>query len=185
MDQQRLQYLEHGRQLEPGISSEFDCRNRQVRRTGSQTNVSLNNSYTVKALEFSGTTAYTIGGSYELYLQANSGVSYLQQTSNVDQTLSVGMIDFVTNSVLDVTGSGNLLITSPFDTGTATLTKVGGGTAVLSGNNSSYSGIIYVNDGNLRIRSNNALGATSATAYTLVNDGASLQLRITSRRRKG
>lgn len=58
--------------------------------------------------------------------------------------------------------------------GAGAVTKRGTGRIVLTGNDSTFTGALAINDGALQIRGTNALGATSAG--TVVADGAALEL---------
>jgi autotransporter-associated beta strand protein len=95
-------------------------------------------------------------------------------------TLTIsGNIGSDANNALTVGGAGNTTISGNIATGsggTTTVTKDGGGTLILSGNNS-FQGATNVTAGIVRAQHNNGLGAVSTGANgTFVTDGAELQL---------
>lgn len=143
--------------------------------TGTQTGVDLNTNVTLNGLRFdAGAASYTVTGSRTMTMsgQYSSSVAFIQQQSANDQTLTFSTLDLARNTVADVTGSGNLVIGSAI-AGSSNLVKEGtGGKLILSGNNGSFSGGVFVNHGTLEIQNGNALGNTSGT--TTVAQGATL-----------
>jgi fibronectin-binding autotransporter adhesin len=148
--------------------------------TGAQTTVDLRANRTVNAMRFdAGSASFNIGNSqaYTLTFDGpNAGsVAFIQQNSANAQSLTMGTVNLAKNTVVDMAGAGNLTISSSL-TGSANLVKENtGGTLILSGSSSSYTGNIFVNAGTLQIQNNNALGS-SATGNTTVLDGGTLAL---------
>ena len=109
-----------------------------------------------------------VNGNFDLagYNQAINGLSGVGSvfSSSGSATLSVG------NNSASSTFSGSISDGS----GTMAITKVGGGTLVLSGSNS-YSGATTVSAGILNIQNATALGTTAGS--TSVSNGATLQLQ--------
>jgi len=104
---------------------------------------------------------------------ANSGSSNAIIFSSDAGTLTLA--SFATNAtlssarLLEVTGSGNTLVTGRFTgTGVSTVTKNGSGTLTLANTNFDVAGGFIVNSGALALATNNALGATRAV---VVNGG--------------
>ncbi len=79
-----------------------------------------------------------------------------------------------TNRTLTLSGSSNGTIAGNISTGSGGITKTGSGTWTLSGSNS-FTGTTTVSTGVLNIRSNTALGGT--TAGTSVTSGAALEFQ--------
>jgi fibronectin-binding autotransporter adhesin len=105
-----------------------------------------------------------------------SATAFIQQKSNTyAQTISPQNLVLQNNTVVDMIGSRNLTIASAIS-GSGNLVKEGtGGRLVLSGDNSSYTGNIFVNNGILQVSNSNALGSGSPSSTT-VGAGASLEL---------
>ncbi len=139
-------------------------------------NVTLNASYTIAGITFgnsagASSAAYNITGANTLTLSGT--VPFIQQQNNFqDQTIGISGLVLGSNTVADVTGSKNLIISSAIS-GTKNLIKdgTGAGKLILSGNNT-YSGGLYVNNGIVQAASNSALG----TGTTSIAGGASLEL---------
>jgi fibronectin-binding autotransporter adhesin len=132
----------------------------------------MTNNYYVNALKFdSAAGAFNINeGGYTLNLQGTLP-SIIQQSAN-NQAITGGTVALGASSVVDVSGSGSLTIGSAIS-GAGSLTKLGGGTLALSGNNNGYSGAVSVNAGILSVStSNNVLG----TGATTVQSGGTLQI---------
>jgi autotransporter-associated beta strand protein len=148
--------------------------------TGSgRPNVNLNGSNTIAGLKFDTTApSYTITGSNTLTLSGT--VPYIQQKSSSGQTLAFSTLNLGNNTVADVSGSGNLTISAAL-TGTSNLIKdgTGSGKLILSGNSSTYTGNIFVNNGVLQITANNALGS-STTGSSTIYGGAALEINGTA-----
>jgi fibronectin-binding autotransporter adhesin len=142
--------------------------------TGTQTAVSFNGSNTVNAIRFdANAAAYTItdSGAHTLTLDNGTGLTFIQQQSSHNQTLSPSAITLNGNAVFDVTGTGNLTITAPI-AGAHSVTKTGsGGTLFLSGA-STYTGGTSIQTGTVQIQNTSALGTGAATVF----NGATLQL---------
>lgn len=137
-------------------------------------NVTLNGANTIAGIQF-GTGAsvnYNITGANTLTLSGT--VPYIQQQSSNDQTLSPSTLALSNNTVVDITGSGNLAIGAAI-TGTGrNLIKdgTGAGKLILTGNNSGLTGSVYVNNGVVQAANTNALG----TGTTNITSGAGLEL---------
>lgn len=142
---------------------------------GAQTGVDLNTNATLNGLRFdSGAAAYSITGNRTLTMSGPyaSSVAFIQQQSTNTQTLNFSTLNLANNTVADVTGSGNLVIGAGIQ-GSANLVKEGtGGKLILSGDNSGFSGGVFVNHGTLEIQNGNALGSTNGA--TTVAPGATL-----------
>lgn len=138
--------------------------------------VSLNASYTIAGITFgnsagASSAAYNITGANTLTLSGT--VPYIQQQNNYqDQTIGISTLALGNNTVADVTGSKNLIISSAI-TGARSLIKdgTGAGKLVLSGNNS-FSGGLFINNGAVQAASSGALG----TGTTTIAGGATLEL---------
>lgn len=148
--------------------------------TGSQTTVDLRTSRTINAMRFNaGSASFNIGagqGDRLTFSGPTAGsVAFIQQASSNNQRLTMRYITLARNTVMDVTGSGNLAIESAI-TSSVNLIKdgTGAGRLILSGNNTGLTGNIFVNAGTLQITRNNALGTTAGT--TTIGEGATLEL---------
>jgi fibronectin-binding autotransporter adhesin len=140
-----------------------------------QPNVTLNGANTVAGVRFgTGASAnYDIGGTFALTL--NGTLPYIQQQSASNQTISTsGGLVLGANTVVDITGAGNLTISAPITSTAKNLFRDGGGSGklILSGNNSGHTGSVFVNTGVVQAANTNALG----TGATTVSSGASLEL---------
>jgi autotransporter-associated beta strand protein len=135
------------------------------------TGVNLNNSYTVAGLKFdTSAPSYTIAGANTLTLAGT--LPYIQQKSGNNQTLSFTTLALGNNTVADITGAGNLTISSAI-TGAYSLTRDGSGTGklVLNGANT-FSGGLFINSGVVQAGNTGALG----TGTTTISGGAALEL---------
>lgn len=138
------------------------------------TAVTLNTSTSLAGLQFAANAqSFTVTGTNTLTL--NASVPYIQQKSANLETVSAGL-SLAANSVMDVTGSGNLVLGGALS-GTGNLVKdgTGAGKLILSGANGAYTGDIYVNNGILQAAGSSALGNAASTAVT-VAQGATLEL---------
>jgi autotransporter-associated beta strand protein len=132
----------------------------------------MTSNYSVNALKFdSGAGAFTIGEGTHTLTLSGSVPSIIQQSAS-NQAISNGTIAVSANSVVDVSGAGNLTIGSVL-TGTGTLTKLSGGTLILSGINSGYSGAITAQAGTISVSTSNSVLGTGATT---IDSGATLQI---------
>ncbi len=140
-----------------------------------QSAVTLNGANSVAGLRF-GTGAsvnYDIGGTFGLTLSGT--LPYIQQQSGTNQTISTsGGLVLGANTVVDITGAGDLTISAPITSTAKNLIRDGGGAGklILSGNNSGNTGSVFVNTGVVQAANTNALG----TGATTVSSGASLEL---------
>lgn len=140
-------------------------------------NVTLNGSYTIAGIKFGNTAgassaAYNITGNNTLTLDGN--IAFIQQQNNFqNQTIGISTLNLLTDTVADVTGSKNLIISSSI-TSASNLIKdgTGAGKLVLTGNNTGFSGNLYVNNGIVQAGNTNALG----TGSTIIASGAALEL---------
>jgi fibronectin-binding autotransporter adhesin len=138
--------------------------------TGHQA-VTLNANSTIAGLKFdTSAPSYTISGGNTLTLSGT--VPYVQQKSANNQTLSFTTLAMGNNTVFDITGSGNLTVSSAIS-GAYNLIKdgTGAGKLILSGANT-YSGGTFINNGIVQLQSNAALGTGTATIAT----GAALEV---------
>ena len=137
-------------------------------------NVTLNGNNTVAGIQFGtgASVSYNITGANTLTL--SGAVPYIQQQSANNQTLSPSDITLSNNTVVDITGAGNLTIGADIAGTGKNLIKdgTGAGKLILTGNNSSLTGSVYVNNGIVQAGSSQALG----TGTTNVTTGATLEL---------
>jgi autotransporter-associated beta strand protein len=146
-----------------------------------RTAVSLDASYTIRGITFDtdATSGYTItssgNGTQSLTLTYAGGVPFIQQKSASTQTIAIESLILGGNTVADITGSGDLVISAPISQtgGTRSLIRDGSGSGklILSGNNT-FSGGVYINTGIVEARNDNALGSGAAT----IASGAALEL---------
>ena len=138
-----------------------------------QLSPTMNTNYSVNALKFDslGTASFNITQAGKTLTMDGSAPSIIQQAA-YNETISGGTIAFTQNGVIDVSGTGNLTISSVIS-GSGNITKLSAGTLILSGNNSGYSGNLFVDSGILSVStSNNVLG----TGTTTVDTGGTLQI---------
>lgn len=137
-------------------------------------NVTLDSNYTIAGIRFGSNASvnYNITGSQTLTLAGT--VPYLQQQSAQNQTLGMSGLALSTNTVADITGAGNLTISSAISGSGKNLIKdgTGAGKLILSGNNSGLTGGVFINNGTVQAANTNALG----TGTTTIADGATLEL---------
>ncbi len=138
-------------------------------------NVTLNGANTVAGVRFGAgaSVSYNIGGTNALTLSGT--LPYIQQQSANNQTISTsGGLVLGANTVVDITGAGNLTISSPISSTAKNLIRDGSGSGklILSGNNSANTGSVFVNNGIVQAAHTNALG----TGATTVSSGATLEL---------
>lgn len=141
-----------------------------------QPSATLTNNQTVAGLRF-GTGAsvnYNISSdTANRTLTLSGAVPFIQQQSATSQTVSVGRLSLGATTVADVTGAGNLTISSAIY-GSSNLIKDGNGAGklILSGNNTNLTGSVFVNNGVVQAASTTALGLGATT----VANGAGLEL---------
>lgn len=138
-------------------------------------NVTVNRNDTIAGIRFgSGATVdYDLGGDRRLTLTGT--LPYIQQQSANNQTISTtGGLTLDANTVVDITGAGNLTISSAISSTGHNLIRdgAGAGKLILSGDNSGNTGSVYVNTGVVQAAHTNALGTGAAT----VSAGATLEL---------
>jgi autotransporter-associated beta strand protein len=143
--------------------------------TGTSATVNFDASSTINALRFdaSAPVSYTITGNNTLTLN-NAGVgnlTFVQQQSSHNQTLSPTTMTLDGNVVFDVTGTGSLTVGSNIG-GAYSLTKTGSGGALILSGTSGYTGGTSIQTGTLQSQSTGALGSGAVT----VSNGATLQL---------
>jgi fibronectin-binding autotransporter adhesin len=146
--------------------------------TGVSATPTLTGNVTLGGIRFdpAATQSYNVSGNSTtrtLTMSQAAGPAYIQQQSGKDQTISVGTLALTSSTVADLTGSGNLTISSAI-TGTTNLIKDGtvAGKLILTGNNSALTGGVYINNGIVQAANANALGAGATT----VLGGAALEL---------
>jgi autotransporter-associated beta strand protein len=112
-------------------------------------------------------------------LRASGAITVLgtNRTASIEGAPTTGAMQLIGTVTCDV-GDGSavgpdLLVTARLTSSGAGITKNGGGTLALAGDNT-YSGHTRVNDGILRVDHNNALGSTQGAST--VADGATLYL---------
>lgn len=139
---------------------------RSITVSDSGYNISGNSLILLEGFIFNGTasgaqfTAPITLGAAQTFYSANQGAS-----------ITLGDVNVANLQTLTVDGRGDLNITGVVS-GTGAITKLGDGSLILAGDNSSYMGIVTVTQGAVNAQSDNALG--SATAGTIVNQGAVL-----------
>jgi fibronectin-binding autotransporter adhesin len=155
--------------------------------TGSQRNITLTGNTTryVNGLRFDANASgtFTLGstGDGDTLVMAGTSVgssqtAFIQQKSNTyQQVISTQTLQLQNNTVVDMIGSQNLTINSAI-TGAGNLVKEGsGGKLVLTANNSSYTGNIFVNNGILQVSNSDALGSGNPSSTTVAS-GSTLEL---------
>ena len=137
-------------------------------------NANLTASETIAGIKFGAGASvnYNLTSNAGLTLTLTGTVPYIQQQSANYQTIAVANLSLANNTIADITGAGNLNISSII-TGTSNLIRdgTGAGKLVLTGNNT-FSGGLYVNNGIVQAGSTNALGTGAAN----IAGGATLEL---------
>lgn len=121
------------------------------------------------------TSGYTLNQSGTRTLTLTGTVPYIQQQSSANHTLTGFTLALAANTVVDITGSGNLTINSVISnsSGTRSLIRDGSGSGLLIlGGNNTFSGGLYVNQGIVRATNSGALGTGTAN----IASGGTLQL---------
>ncbi len=132
----------------------------------------MNGNYYVNSLKFdTGASAFTINQNAKTLTLQGNVPSIIQQSAS-NQVISGGTLSIAANAVIDVSGTGNLSISSNL-TGSSTIDKLSGGTLILSGTNSGYSGNITVDGGVLQAQTTNSV---LGTGRTIVGSGATLKI---------
>jgi len=138
--------------------------------------VNLNQSYTIAGFRFDtdATVNYDItSGNRDITLAGP--VPYIQQFSDFDQRLGFDDLFLQNNTVVDITGAGNLTINADIKDsgGSRALIKDGTGTGklILDFNFASYTGGLFVNNGIVQARDDQSLGTGTAN----VAEGATLE----------
>jgi fibronectin-binding autotransporter adhesin len=145
--------------------------------TGTTSAVNFDVSSTINALRFdaSAPVSYTITGNNTLTLN-NGGVgnlTYVQQQSSHNQTLSPTTMTLQGNAVFDVTGTGSLTVGSAIG-GVYSLTKTGNGGALILSGSSGYTGGTSIQTGTVEIQKAASLGTGAATVF----NGTTLKVNI-------
>ncbi|GAB5562565.1 MAG: hypothetical protein SynsKO_42120 [Synoicihabitans sp.] len=142
--------------------------------------VNLNESYTIAGIEFGslGTASYVLEDRFGNgnTLRLDGAIPYIQQKNALDQTIQIPELILGNNTIMDITGAGDLIISSPItedggDTNSLVRDGTGTGKLILSGNNT-FSGGVFVTTGIVEAQSNNALG----TGNTTVADTGTLEV---------
>jgi fibronectin-binding autotransporter adhesin len=142
--------------------------------------VNLNDSYTIAGIEFGslGNAAYVIEDRFGQgnTLRLDGAIPYIQQKNALDQTIQIPGLILGNNTIADITGAGDLIISSPIsedsgDSNSFVRDGSGSGKLILSGDNT-FSGGMFVTTGIVEAQSNNALG----TGNTTVADTGTLEL---------
>jgi autotransporter-associated beta strand protein len=136
-------------------------------------NVTFDATDTIAGIRFgpSANANYNITGSKTLTLAGT--IPYIQQQSSYNQTLSPAALALSNNTVVDITGSGNLTIGAAISSSSNLIKDgTGSGKLILSGNSSGLTGNVYINNGIAQAAGTNALGTGTVT----VADGATLEL---------
>ncbi|WED64170.1 autotransporter-associated beta strand repeat-containing protein [Synoicihabitans lomoniglobus] len=139
--------------------------------------VNLDQSRTLAGIKFgeNATDTYRISsGSSDITL--NGAVPYIQQQSDSDQELYFDDLFLGNNTVVDITGAGDLIINADIkDNGNGyALIKdgTGEGKLIINSNYSDYSGGLYINKGIVQSQYSGALGSGTAHIAT----GGALEL---------
>ncbi len=138
--------------------------------------VDLNASYTIAGIRFDtdATVNYDITSTTRDITLAGT-VPYIQQFSDFDQRLGFDDLFLQNNTVVDITGAGDLTINADIKDsgGSRALIKDGTGTGklILDFNFSTYSGGLFVNNGIVQARDDVSLGTGTAN----IADGATLE----------
>lgn len=139
-----------------------------------RTTATLDANQTIAGIRFDAdaTSSYTLNQSGTRTLTLTGAVPFIQQQSDSAQNITQFTLALGNNTVADITGAGDLNISSAV-TGAKALIRdgTGAGKLVLSGNNT-YSGGLFVNTGTVQAASTTALGTGAATIAT----GATLEL---------
>jgi autotransporter-associated beta strand protein len=142
--------------------------------TGSTgTTPTMDTNYSANAIEFDSAagTSFTITQAGYTLTMDGAAPSIIDASSHA-QTISGGTVDFASNGVIDVTGTGGLTISSAL-AGSGNITKLDNGTVTLTGNNGSYTGSFDVTGGVLAASTGtNVLGSGTVT----VASGATVDL---------
>ena len=139
-------------------------------------NLDANRSVAGIRFDTTATAGYTISGANTWTLAGT--VPYIQQKSSFGDTISVSTLALSASTIADVTGSGNLTISSTLSGNNSNFIKdgLGSGKVILSGNNSTWgsggTAGVFINNGVLQAANTNALGVNAAT----VSNGAALEL---------
>lgn len=140
-------------------------------------NVTLDGNNTIAGINFGslGNASYNITGTRTLTLTGT--VPYIQQQNANDQTLAMSTLQLDGNTVADITGAGDLVITASITQsgGNRSLIRdgLGDGKLILGGTGSNtYAGGLFVNNGTVEARKTSALGTGAAT----IASGATLEL---------
>ncbi len=143
-----------------------------------RTNANMTVDDTMAGIRFGtgATVSYNLtgSGSANRTLTLAGAVPYIQQQSASNQTIAVQRITLSNNTVADITGAGNLTISSMISgTGTNLIKDgTGAGKLILSGNNSGLTGSVFINNGIVQAGNTSALG----TGTTTISGGATLEL---------
>jgi len=120
------------------------------------------------------TVSYNISGdSGTRTLTLDGTLPYIQQQSAQNQTISVARLSLGNNTVADITGAGNLTISSAiYSSDNLIKDGTGAGKLILTGNNSNLTGSVYVNNGIVQAGAASSLGTNTA----VISSGAALEL---------
>jgi fibronectin-binding autotransporter adhesin len=138
--------------------------------------VDLNASYTIAGIRFDtdATVNYDITSTTNDITLAGT-VPYIQQFSDEDQRIGFDDLFLANNTVVDITGAGDLTINADIKDsgGSRSLIKDGTGTGklILDFNFATYTGGLFVNNGIVQARDDQSLGTGTAN----VADGATLE----------
>ncbi len=139
-------------------------------------NVDFNQTDTIAGIRFDtdATVNYNItSGNRDLTLAG--AVPFIQQFSDFDQRIAMDDLLLGNNTVVDITGDGDLTINADIRNsgGSRSLIRdgVGSGKLILDGNDNNYSGGLFVNKGIVQAQHSTSLGTGTAN----VADGATLE----------
>ncbi|WP_221031135.1 autotransporter-associated beta strand repeat-containing protein [Actomonas aquatica] len=141
--------------------------------------VDLNTSYTLAGIRFgeNATSTYRIANTASDITLAGT-VPYIQQQSDVTQELYFDDLFLRNNTVVDITGAGDLVLNADIKetNGSFALIKdgTGDGKLIINNNYNSYTGGLYINNGIVQIQYGTALGTGSAQGH--IADGGALEL---------
>ncbi len=142
-----------------------------------RTSVNLDSSQTIAGIKFgeNATSTYNISSSTS-DITLTGTVPYIQQQSDVTQELYFDDLFMANNTVVDITGAGDLVINADIKEtgGSYALIKdgIGDGKLIINSNFSQYSGGLYINNGIVQSQFSGALGSGTGQ----IADGGALEL---------
>ena len=148
-------------------------------------NAVINNDYSDVNANFIGNGTLTLGGDKNLILKGDnsgfSGVANLEAGRIVLDSDSAkyfsGQTNLSDNTGIDIKGSNNSSLTKIVGNETTSINKDGSGTLTMYGDNSAYTGSLFVNNGTFALAMGSDLGKLSNATF---EDGTKINLQNTS-----